>query len=407
MPAKSKVVVKKSAKPASKSTRPAPAAAKTVVKAKTATMAKKAPPPKLPAKKPSPKAAKPAKPSQTKKAPPAKPVVKAKAKPPAPAKKGSPAVPKAAKKTKQAAPLKLKSNPPVKKSAPAKAAKPAPAKPAPAKVAPAKAAKPAPAPAKAASAKTAKAAPAKSPPAAVKADKPAPAKASAPAKAAAAAPAKAAPAKSGKAGKAVTPKGSGAAPALSKGFNAGPHLKSVSRRPFEESQGATIEIPKVVKSTPFLKKQKQRLFELRSLLLDSMESVADGSLRSRPEGSEASAFGQHMADAGSDAYDRDFALSLLSQEQDSLYEINEALKRIDIGTYGICEMSGKPILEIRLEALPFARFTVECQAQLEREGMGGRHRRPVRSLFGLEGETDGDSDGDDEEETETVDNKQE
>ena len=389
MPAKSKVVVKKSAKPASKSTRPAPAAAKTVVKAKTATMAKKAPPPKLPAKKPSPKAAKPAKPSKTKKAPPAKPVVKAKAKPPAPAKKGSPAVPKAAKKTKQAAPLKLKSNPPVKKSAPAKAAKPAPA------------------PAKAASAKTAKAAPAKSPPAAVKADKPAPAKASAPAKAAAAAPAKAAPAKSGKAGKAVTPKGSGAAPALSKGFNAGPHLKSVSRRPFEESQGATIEIPKVVKSTPFLKKQKQRLFELRSLLLDSMESVADGSLRSRPEGSEASAFGQHMADAGSDAYDRDFALSLLSQEQDSLSEINEALKRIDIGTYGICEMSGKPILEIRLEALPFARFTVECQAQLEREGMGGRHRRPVRSLFGLEGETDGDSDGDDEEETETVDNNQE
>jgi DnaK suppressor protein len=194
---------------------------------------------------------------------------------------------------------------------------------------------------------------------------------------------------------------------LSKGFNAGPHLKSVSRRPLEESHGATIEVPKVVKSSPFLKKQKQRLLELRSMLLDSMESVADGSLRSRPEGSEASAFGQHMADAGSDAYDRDFALSLLSQEQDSLYEINEALKRLEIGTYGICEMSGKQILEIRLEALPFTRFTVECQAQLEREGMGGRHRRPVRSLFGLEGETDGDSDSDDEEETETVDNKQE
>jgi RNA polymerase-binding transcription factor DksA len=51
----------------------------------------------------------------------------------------------------------------------------------------------------------------------------------------------------------------------------------------------------------------------------------------------------HQADAGSDAYDRDFALSLLSQEQDALYEIDEALKRIELGTYGKCEMSGKPI----------------------------------------------------------------
>ena len=49
----------------------------------------------------------------------------------------------------------------------------------------------------------------------------------------------------------------------------------------------------------------------------------------------------HQADAGSDAYDRDFALSLLSQEQDALYEIDQALKRIELGTYGVCEMSGK------------------------------------------------------------------
>ncbi len=72
-----------------------------------------------------------------------------------------------------------------------------------------------------------------------------------------------------------------------------------------------------------------------------MNGVAKDSLRSRAEGSEASAFGMHQADAGSDAYDRDFALSLLSQEQDSLYEINEALKRFETGTYGVCEISGK------------------------------------------------------------------
>ena len=63
---------------------------------------------------------------------------------------------------------------------------------------------------------------------------------------------------------------------------------------------------------------------LRDSILDSMNGVAKDTLRARAEGSEASAFGMHQADAGSDSYDRDFALSLLSQEQDALYEIEEA-----------------------------------------------------------------------------------
>jgi DnaK suppressor protein len=138
---------------------------------------------------------------------------------------------------------------------------------------------------------------------------------------------------------------------------------------------------------PFLKKQQERLLALRDMMLDSMSGVARDSLRSRAEGSEASAFGMHQADAGSDAYDRDFALSLLSQEQDALYEIEEALKRIELGTYGNCEMSGKPIPHARLEAIPFARFTVECQSQLEKQRKLTRSRQPVTSLFGLtEGE---------------------
>src|SRR5438552_2640742 len=96
------------------------------------------------------------------------------------------------------------------------------------------------------------------------------------------------------------------------------------------------------KLDPFIRKQKEKLLQLRDAMVDSMAGVAQGTLRSRAEGSEASAFGMHQADAGSDAYDRDFALSLLSQEQDALYEIDQALKRIELGTYGICEMSGKP-----------------------------------------------------------------
>jgi RNA polymerase-binding transcription factor DksA len=115
----------------------------------------------------------------------------------------------------------------------------------------------------------------------------------------------------------------------------------------------------------FVEKQHQRLLDLRDDILGQMQGIAQDSLRVRPEGSEASGFGMHQADAGTDAYDKDFALSLLSQEQDALYEIEEAIKRIEAGTYGICEMSGEPIPLQRLEAAPHARFTVTCQRQVE------------------------------------------
>jgi DnaK suppressor protein len=158
----------------------------------------------------------------------------------------------------------------------------------------------------------------------------------------------------------------------------------------------------VLNLTPFLKKQQDRLLQLRDGMLDSMMGVAKDNLRSRAEGSEASAFGMHQADAGSDAYDRDFALSLLSQEQDALYEIDEAIKRIDAGTYGVCEMSGKPIPHARLEAIPFARLTVECQSQVEKQRKLTRMRQPVTSLFGLTDEESGDG----EEEETPADNKE-
>jgi DnaK suppressor protein len=152
-------------------------------------------------------------------------------------------------------------------------------------------------------------------------------------------------------------------------------------------QGATTILPgknhKERRLDPFTRSQKDKLLQLRDAMVDSMAGVAKDNLRSRAEGSEASAFGMHQADAGSDAYDRDFALSLLSQEQDALYEIDQALKRIELGTYGTCEMSGKSISHARLEAIPFARFTVECQSQLEKQNKASRVRQSVTSLFGL------------------------
>lgn len=151
-----------------------------------------------------------------------------------------------------------------------------------------------------------------------------------------------------------------------------------------------------IKHSVFMKISKQRLLDLKDGLMDSMTGMASETLRSKAEGSEASAFGMHQADAGTDAYDRDFALSLLAQEQDALYEIEEALKRVTAGTYGICEMSNKRIPQARLEALPFARFTIECQQQYEKEVGPNSSRRQVRSLFGLMGSEDDDEDSDEE-----------
>jgi RNA polymerase-binding transcription factor DksA len=160
---------------------------------------------------------------------------------------------------------------------------------------------------------------------------------------------------------------------------------------------------KAKKLDPFTRGQKEKLLQLRDAMVDSMAGVAKDNLRSRAEGSEASAFGMHQADAGSDAYDRDFALSLLSQEQDALYEIDQALKRIELGTYGVCEMSGKAISHARLDAIPFARFTVECQSQLEKQNKASRVRQSVTSLFGL---TEEESAEGEEEEAKTDESKE-
>jgi DnaK suppressor protein len=109
-------------------------------------------------------------------------------------------------------------------------------------------------------------------------------------------------------------------------------------------------------------KYYNRLLELREQLTRQMDGLAKESAQEMP------GYSLHMADSGTDNFDRDFALSLLSADQDAIYEIEEALKRIEKNTYGVCELTAKPIPQKRLEAIPWARFTVQAQAQLEREG---------------------------------------
>ena len=160
--------------------------------------------------------------------------------------------------------------------------------------------------------------------------------------------------------------------------------KAETKKPAAQTEPDHDEIVEIkspagpVKVSGFVLKQRQRLLDLRDELVDAMSGMT-GEIRNAPEGSEASGSGMHQGDAGSDAYDRDFALSVLAKEQDALYEIEQALRRIDRGVYGVCEMSGKSIPQARLEAIPFARLTVECQAQWEKE-YGNRRFRPSNEV---------------------------
>jgi RNA polymerase-binding transcription factor DksA len=120
--------------------------------------------------------------------------------------------------------------------------------------------------------------------------------------------------------------------------------------------------PDVKKVKPEWQGFYQHLLDLREQLVRQMNGLAQESAQ------ELAGYSLHMADSGTDNFDRDFALSLLSSDQDAVYEIEEALKRIEKKTYGICELTAKPIPRARLEAIPWTRFTVEAQAQLEREG---------------------------------------
>ena len=110
-------------------------------------------------------------------------------------------------------------------------------------------------------------------------------------------------------------------------------------------------------------KQKQLLIGLRDRLTDQRNGLAKESAK------EMESYGVHMADSGTDNFDRDFNLSLLSSDQDVIYEIEEALKRIEKQTYGTCELTGKPIPQTRLNAIPWTRFRVDAQSELEQYGV--------------------------------------
>jgi len=123
------------------------------------------------------------------------------------------------------------------------------------------------------------------------------------------------------------------------------------------------------------------LLDLRTHVLTQLGEHTEETLlkSSKDDSGDLSGYGQHMADAGTDTFDRDFALSLVSNEQEALAEIEAAIKRIHAGTYGVCESTQQPIAKERLLAVPFTRYSAEAKKQVERHS----HRSVERGgLFG-------------------------
>src|SRR5205809_4284663 len=96
-----------------------------------------------------------------------------------------------------------------------------------------------------------------------------------------------------------------------------------------------------------------------------MRAMEREALRSG-SGSNLSNLPLHMADMGTDNYEQEFTLGLVEKDRNLLREINNALAKIQNGAYGLCEGTGKPITKARLEAQPWARFSIEYARNMER-----------------------------------------
>jgi RNA polymerase-binding transcription factor DksA len=104
-----------------------------------------------------------------------------------------------------------------------------------------------------------------------------------------------------------------------------------------------------------------------------LQGIREGIQREQDEaisdaGGELSSFDQHPGDSGTETFEMEKNVSLLEQVDDELLEVEAAVQRLERGTYGSCQVCGRPIGDERLEAMPATRFCVEDQAKAERQG---------------------------------------
>lgn len=114
-------------------------------------------------------------------------------------------------------------------------------------------------------------------------------------------------------------------------------------------------------------KYKKLLLKLREDVTGEINSIAKDSLKSQKESSgDLSGYSFHMADMASDSYDRELSLNIASEEQLVVYEIDEALKRIEDGKFGKCVECEKKVPLKRLNVIPYAKYCIQCQSKEEK-----------------------------------------
>ena len=119
---------------------------------------------------------------------------------------------------------------------------------------------------------------------------------------------------------------------------------------------------------PDFEHHRERLLALRARLRGEITQLADTALNKNH--AEASRMPTHMADLGTDNFERELSLSLLGNEKDVLGQIEAALERIEEGKYGRCEECGRKIVQARLEAVPYVALCVRCASQQEQKHPG-------------------------------------
>jgi len=120
----------------------------------------------------------------------------------------------------------------------------------------------------------------------------------------------------------------------------------------------------------------------------------------KKERSELSSMPFHMADAGSDNFEQEFSLDLMDSEKKLLKEINDALARIDEGTFGVCEGRGESISKARLNAIPWARYCVGCAELKEKGHQFEGETGEIGEIPNYEAGTEPEAEEEEEEETE-------
>lgn len=114
---------------------------------------------------------------------------------------------------------------------------------------------------------------------------------------------------------------------------------------------------------------KEKLLALRARLRGDFQQMADAALHQNRETTDhRNGMPIHMADLGTDAYEQEFTLSLMQSEEDTLTAIEEALQRIEAGTYGTCTECGEAIKKTRLNALPFTGLCIRCAEAAQQGG---------------------------------------